>query len=189
MKAYLSTSILALSLLLSGCFGNSDTSRNDNQISNKNLENSMDSQESTGSSKVRIKTIHGDIIFKFLPKYAPNTVARIKELVNEDFYNGLTFHRVIPGFVAQGGDPKGNGSGGSGTKLKAEFSNEIKHKKGSVAMARSSDPDSADSQFYISYGPQPHLDGKYTIFGEVIEGMDVAEKLKVGDKMILVTLE
>ena len=175
--------ISMLTLLLSGCLS-------DSKESNSKIEDSSSTQKSAEeSNKVRIKTVHGDIIFKFLPQYAPNTVARIKQLIQEDFYNGLTFHRVIPGFVAQGGDPKGNGSGGSGTKLKAEFSNEIKHKKGSVAMARSSDPDSADSQFYISYGPQPHLDGKYTIFGEVTQGMDVAEKLKAGDKMILVTLE
>jgi peptidyl-prolyl cis-trans isomerase B (cyclophilin B) len=151
-------------------------------------EDMVEPVKKQGETQMRIKTIHGDILIKFFPQVAPNTVNRIKELIKEGFYNGLTFHRVIPGFVAQGGDPKGNGTGGSGTKLKAEFS-KLKHKKGTVAMARSSDPDSADSQFYISYGPQPHLDGKYTIFGEVTEGMDAAEKLKIGDKMILVTLE
>lgn len=163
-----------------GCFGEKKDIHKENdevQIKEK------------GESLMRIKTTHGDILIKFKLETAPNTVNRIKELVKEGFYNGLTFHRVIPGFVAQGGDPKGNGTGGSGKKLKAEFSENIKHKKGSVAMARSSDPDSADSQFYISYGPQPHLDGKYTIFAEVTEGMDAAEKLKIGDKMILVTLE
>jgi len=163
-----------------GCF-------EDKQDLHKDIK--PDEKVETTNNKMRIKTIHGDIIIKFLPEYAPNTVARMKELISSDFYNGLKFHRVIPGFVAQGGDPKGNGTGGSGTKLKAEFSDKIKHKKGSVAMARSSDPNSADSQFYISYGAAPHLDGKYTIFGEVIEGMEYAEQLQVGDKMILVTLE
>lgn len=188
MKAYSTFFLMLATLLLNGCFENSNTSKVDN-LTPKNIETTESNKKEMGENNVRIKTAHGDIIFKFLPKYAPNTVARIKELIKNNFYNGLTFHRVIPGFVAQGGDPKGNGSGGSGTKLKAEFSNEIKHKAGSVAMARSSDPDSADSQFYISYGPQPHLDGKYTIFGEVTEGIDVAKKLQVGDKMILVTLE
>tara|TARA_B100001971_G_scaffold213155_1_gene245423 strand:+ start:328 stop:882 length:555 start_codon:yes stop_codon:yes gene_type:complete len=184
MKNYSILGVFLFLMALSGCFKDS-TDTNKEPTSSE----TSSAQVNTDGNNVRIKTVHGDIIFKFLPEYAPNTVARIKELIKDGFYNGLTFHRVIPGFVAQGGDPKGNGSGGSGVKLKAEFSKKIKHKEGTIAMARSSDPDSADSQFYISYGPQPHLDGKYTIFGEVTEGMDVAKKLKVGDKMILVTLE
>ena len=138
--------------------------------------------------QARIKTIHGDITFNFYEKEAPNTTKRIKELISKGFYNGLTFHRVIPGFVIQGGDPKGNGTGGSGKKLTAEF-NEHKHIPGSIAMARSSDPNSADSQFYISLGTHPHLDNLYTIFGFVKEGMEVARKIKPADKMISVTLE
>jgi cyclophilin family peptidyl-prolyl cis-trans isomerase len=135
-----------------------------------------------------IKTVHGNIKFKFYPLDAPNTVKRLKQLITEGFYNGLKFHRVIPGFVIQGGDPSGNGTGGSGKNLKAEF-NSNKHQPGSVAMARSSNPDSADSQFYISLGSPSHLDGKYTIFGMVTSGMGVAKKIKKDDKMLQVFLE
>lgn len=131
-----------------------------------------------------IETAHGNIEIEFYPEDAPKTVARITELANSHFYDGLTFHRVIPGFVAQGGDPVGNGTGGSGKKLKAEF-NKKKHVPGTVAMARSADPDSADSQFYICLGPDPipHLDNNYTVFGQVVKGMEAVQKIKVGDKM------
>jgi len=131
---------------------------------------------------VRIDTDEGKILIELLPDVAPNTVANFKVLVAKGYYNGLTFHRVIPGFVAQGGDPAGNGTGGPGYHIKAEF-NKTKHVRGTVAMARSSDPDSAGSQFYICYAPQPGLDGKYTVFGQVIEGMDAVDHLKVGSVM------
>ena len=146
--------------------------------------------DANGLSKatVVLNTNKGVIRFKFYPKDAPNTVNRIIELINKGFYNGLKFHRVVTGFVVQGGDPQGNGTGGSGQKLKAEF-NDRHHLEGTVAMARGQDPDSADSQFYISLGPQPHLDHSYTVFGQVIEGMDVVKKLQIDDKMITVTIE
>jgi len=134
---------------------------------------------------IYIETNHGTIEAELYSKDAPNTVARITELANSHFYDGLTFHRVIPGFVAQGGDPVGNGTGGSGKKLKAEF-NQKKHIEGTLAMARSADPDSADSQFYICLGAQPHLDNNYTVFGQVVKGMDSVKKIKVGDKMLKV---
>lgn len=139
-------------------------------------------------NQARIKTVHGDIVISFFEKQAPNTVKRIKTLIGKKFYDGLTFHRVIPGFVIQGGDPKGNGTGGSGVKLKAEF-NSIKHTPGIVAMARAQNINSADSQFYIATGTLPHLDNKYTVFAKVTQGMDVVKKIKKGDKMILVKLE
>ena len=135
-----------------------------------------------------MRTDKGMIKFKFYPADAPNTVKRIVELTNQGFYNGLTFHRVVPGFVIQGGDPTGTGAGGSGQKLKAEFNNR-KHIEGALAMARANDPDSADSQFYISLGMHPHLDQKYTVFGQVISGMDVAKKIAVGDRILSLTLE
>ena len=115
--------------------------------------------DSSGLSKstVVMTTTKGVIKYKFYSKDAPKTVARMVELIQQGFYNGLTFHRVVPGFVIQGGDPVGNGTGGSGQKLPAEF-NERRHVEGTVAMARSSDPNSADSQFYISLGTHPHLD-------------------------------
>jgi cyclophilin family peptidyl-prolyl cis-trans isomerase len=139
-------------------------------------------------STVVITTTYGIIKFKFYPKDAPNTVNRVAELIKQGFYNGLIFHRVVPGFVIQGGDPQGTGAGGSGVKLKAEF-NGRRHNEGTVAMARAADPDSADSQFYIALAPQPHLDNSYTIFGQVIEGMDVVRKIQMGDKMTSVTIQ
>lgn len=135
-----------------------------------------------------IETDHGNIEIEFFPNDAPNTVARIRELVKSGFYDGLTFHRVVEGFVVQGGDPKGTGVGGSGQRLKAEFNGQ-KHVEGTVAMARAQDPDSADSQFYISLGTHPHLDGNYTVFGKVTTGMDAVKKIKVGDKMKKVSLK
>lgn len=152
------------------------------------IEFTLNQETGLSEQTVTINTDYGDIKFKFYSKDAPNTSARIAELIQEGFYNGLTFHRVIPGFVAQGGDPLGNGTGGSGKKQKAEF-NQRKHLLGTVSMARSADPDSADSQFYICLGPQPHLDGQYTVFGQVVEGIEAVQKLKVGDKMNSVTLK
>lgn len=144
----------------------------------------------TGLSKstVLLSTSQGLIKFKFYPKEAPKTVQRIIELINKGFYNGLTFHRVIPGFVVQGGDPLGNGSGGSGQKLAAEF-NFHRHIEGTVAMARGADPNSADSQFYISLGTSPHLDNKYTVFGQVIDGMDVVKKIQKNDKIMSMIIQ
>ena len=124
----------------------------------------------------------GEITIEFFPEDAPKTVENFVKLAKKRFYDRLTFHRVEPGFVAQGGDPKGNGSGGPGYTIKAEF-NKQKHVRGTVAMARSQDPDSAGSQFYICFQPQPNLDGQYTVFGIVTKGMDVVDRIKVGDRM------
>lgn len=146
--------------------------------------------DTSGLSKalVTLTTTKGVIKYRFYSNDAPKTSARMAELIGKGFYNGLTFHRVVPGFVIQGGDPSGNGTGGSGQKLQAEF-NTRKHVEGTVAMARSQDPNSADSQFYFSLGTHPHLDRQYTVFGQVIEGMDVAKKIQVGDKMLTVVIE
>ncbi|MFO0003242.1 MAG: peptidylprolyl isomerase, partial [bacterium] len=105
-----------------------------------------------------------------------------KELIAKGFYDGLTFHRVIDGFMAQTGDPKGDGTGGSGQNLAAEFSN-APHLRGTVSMARAMNPDSADSQFFIVLAPAPHLDGQYTVWGEVVEGMNFVDTIKKGDPM------
>ena len=122
----------------------------------------------------------GRVVIEMRPDLAPATVAQIKALVRQGFYDGIVFHRVIDGFMAQTGDPKGNGTGGSGHKLKAEFSTE-KHVRGVVSMARSSDPDSADSQFFIMFADAPSLDGKYTIWGKVTSGMEYIDQVKNGD--------
>ena len=124
----------------------------------------------------------GEIRIEFFPGDAPKTVENFVTLAKKGFYDGLAFHRVVPGFVAQGGDPKGDGTGGPGYKIKAEF-NKQKHLRGSLAMARAADPDSAGSQFYITFGPQPSLDSQYTVFGRVVSGMEHVDKIKVGDKM------
>ena len=126
-----------------------------------------------------LRTKYGDVVIEMMPDVAPNHVARIKELVREGFYNGLKFHRVIDGFMAQAGCPRGDGTGGSGKKLKAEF-NRVPHKRGIVSMARSMMPDSADSQFFICYGDCPWLDGQYTVWGEVTSGMEFVDMLKKG---------
>ena len=123
---------------------------------------------------------YGRVVIQLLPEVAPQTVARIKELARQGFYDGTPFHRVIPNFMAQGGDPTGTGTGGSGKRLEAEFSS-VKHVRGTVSMARSSDVNSADSQFFICFAPAPHLDGQYTAFGQVIEGMEFVDRIKKGD--------
>ncbi len=122
----------------------------------------------------------GRVVIELRPDLAPKTVARIKELARKGFYDGIAFHRVIAGFMAQTGDPKGDGTGGSGQKLKAEFS-QAHHVRGTVSMARAQDPDSADSQFFICLAPAPFLDGKYTIFGQVASGMEFVDAIKKGD--------
>jgi peptidylprolyl isomerase len=123
---------------------------------------------------------YGRVVIQLRPDKAPKTVARIKELAREGFYDGTPFHRVIPGFMAQGGDPTGTGTGGSGKNLPAEFS-DIRHERGTVSMARSSSPNSADSQFFICFAPAPHLDGQYTAFGQVVEGMEFVDRIKKGN--------
>ena len=122
----------------------------------------------------------GRVVIAMRPDLAPDHVAQIKALARRGFYDGAPFHRVIDGFMAQTGDPTGTGTGGSGHKLKAEFSNE-KHVRGTVSMARASDPNSADSQFFIMFAPGSSLDGQYTIWGEVTSGMENIDKIKKGE--------
>jgi peptidylprolyl isomerase/peptidyl-prolyl cis-trans isomerase B (cyclophilin B) len=130
----------------------------------------------------------GEVRIELFPEDAPKTVESFQALARKGFYDGLTFHRIVPGFVAQGGDPKGDGTGGPGYTLKAEF-NRKNHVRGTVAMARSQHPDSAGSQFYICFAPAPHLDGNYTIFGQVVKGMEVVDALRVGDRMKTIRIE
>lgn len=133
---------------------------------------------------VKMETKYGDVVMRLFPDVAPQTVQAFLDRVNEGFYNGIYFHRVIPGFVAQGGDPTLVGRKAAGYTLPAEFSN-LKHKRGTIAMARvGGDINSASTQFYISYGSPSHLDGQYTIFGEVESGMSAVDQINKGDKML-----
>ena len=129
----------------------------------------------------------GEIRLEFFPADAPKTVENFVTLAKKGFYSGLTFHRVVPDFVVQGGCPKGNGTGGPGYTIKAEF-NTQKHVRGALAMARSQHPDSAGSQFYICYGSTPHLDGQYTVFGRVTSGMEHVDRIRQGDRMTSLTI-
>ena len=122
----------------------------------------------------------GNVMIEMFPDVAPNHVARIKELVRQGFYDGLKFHRVISGFMAQTGDPRGNGTGGSGKNIEAEFNNKH-HGRGTVSMARANDPNSADSQFFICFADAGYLDGKYTVWGQVISGMEFVDNIKKGE--------
>jgi peptidylprolyl isomerase len=131
-------------------------------------------------STLYLELAFGRVVIQLRPDLAPATCAQIKKLARAGFYDGVVFHRVIGGFMAQGGDPTGTGAGGSGHPLKAEFSSE-KFERGVVAMARTSDPNSADSQFFIMFDAAPALDGKYTIFGKVVSGMEFVDRLKKGD--------
>ena len=124
----------------------------------------------------------GRVVIQLRADAAPGHVKRIKELTRQGFYNGLLFHRVIPGFMAQTGDPRGDGTGGSGQKLKAEFNN-IPHVRGTVSMARAASPDSADSQFFICFDDAKNLDGQYTAWGHVVSGMEFVDKIKAGSVM------
>lgn len=122
----------------------------------------------------------GTVVIQMRPDKAPQHVARIKELVRQGFYDGIVFHRVIDGFMAQTGDPTGTGTSGSGKKLNAEF-NDLKHVRGTVSMARANDPNSADSQWFICFKPASFLDGKYTAWGQVISGMEFVDNITRGE--------
>src|SRR5437763_8541852 len=139
-------------------------------------EESMADTENT----LILETTQGPVTIEMRPDLAPNHVARIKELVREGFYDGIVFHRVIDGFMAQTGCPQGTGTGGSGQKLKAEFNKEP-HRRGTVSMARSQNPDSGDSQFFICFADARFLDNQYTVWGQVTQGMENVDKIKRGE--------
>ena len=143
------------------------------------VEQVVSANEANGD-KILLNTSKGEIIINLMPEIAPVHVARIVELVKSGFYDGIIFHRIIPGFMAQTGDPKGDGTGGSGTNLEAEFS-DYKYINGTVGMARTMDPNSADSQFFICFEGCGHLTGQYTVWGQVETGMEVVEALNVGE--------
>lgn len=138
--------------------------------------------EQSAAQTVTVQTTKGDVFIEVYPDKMPVTVANFEKLVKSNFYNGLTFHRVED-WVIQGGDPKGNGTGGPGWTIPLETSPDLKNVRGAVAMARSQEPDSAGSQFYILKRDAARLDGQYAVFGRVIQGMDVVDQIKAGDKM------
>ncbi len=132
------------------------------------------------SNTVYLELKDGRVVIEMKPEQAPEHVKRVKELINEKFYDGLKFHRVIDGFMAQTGDPLGNGTGGSGQNIPAEF-NSLPHIRGTVSMARAQDPDSADSQFFICFEESSFLNNQYTVWGQVTEGMEYVDKIKRGE--------
>ncbi|MBT5352406.1 MAG: peptidylprolyl isomerase [Rhodospirillales bacterium] len=140
-------------------------------------DNTAEAGDPENTLFLELKT--GRVVIELRPDLAPNHVERIKELSREGFYDGLLFHRVIEGFMAQTGDPEGTGMGGSGQNLMAEFTAEP-HTRGTLSMARSSSPNSADSQFFIVLDDAPHLNGQYTVWGKVIEGMEHVDQIKLG---------
>ena len=151
-------------------------------------ENEQNSENIYMVRYTTIETDKGTIKAELYVKQAPITTKNFIDLANSGFYNGLAFHRVEPGFVVQGGDPNGDGTGGSGKTIPLEINPELKHVKGALAMARTQDPNSATSQFYITLAETPFLDGQYAVFGKVIQGIDVVGKIKVGDRMNKVTI-
>ena len=173
--------MLSLSLLLSGC-GSEKPIATATQTATKAPEVAL-SVDPSVPQKVKITMENGkSFVIETAPEYAPATVKNFLELVESGFYDGLTFHRIIDGFMAQGGDPKGNGTGGSGKTIKGEFSdngfarNTLSHTRGVVSMARSNHPNSASSQFFICYDAATYLDGAYAAFGKVIEGMETVDE-------------
>ncbi len=143
----------------------------------------------SGNPIALIVTNKGEIKFELFEDRAPITVGNFVELASSGFYDGITFHRYVPGFVIQGGDPNGDGTGGSDKTIQLEVHPELKHVEGAVGMARSQDPNSASSQFYFTLAPAHNLDGQYAVFGKIIEGLDVVKSLRKGDKMEKIVIE
>ncbi len=188
------TAIFAVALafvLLAGCAGQAQAgtpTANNTSVNNapaqKNTTQQVNNVAKTSNPIVVFETTKGTFKAEIYLKEAPITGGNFMKLVRSGFYNGLTFHRVVPGFVAQGGDPKGDGSGGSPDTIALEIVPGLTHKLGSLGMARTQDPNSASSQFYIVTGDASFLDGNYAVFGQVQgSGMDIVQKLVVGDKM------
>ena len=144
--------------------------------------------DETKGSVVKISTKKGDILVELFDKDAPITAGSFLLLVEKGFYDGITFHRVVPNFVIQGGDPTGTGGGGPGFTLPDELKPSLKHERGSLSMAKTAAPNTGGSQFFIVTGPASHLDMKHSVFGKVLAGMDVVDQIVVGDKMVTVTM-
>ena len=195
--------VIAMVLLLAGCGSQNDgytntaePTKNDvveNNVAENKTEEIKTAENKPADDKKEQKAERshvkmtmadgGEIVIELIPEYAPATVENFLSLVKEGFYDGLIFHRVIPGFMIQGGDPEGTGMGGSNKNIKGEFAsngfnkNKLKHTRGVISMARAQHPDSASSQFFIMHQTSPHLDGDYAAFGKVISGMEVVDKI------------
>lgn len=190
MKKYLNfilITVLMSSLVLIGCSNANSSNNKETDSTSQTSENSDTNNASEENKNLPVATItvdgYGVIEVELYPEIAPNTVNNFIYLANKEFYNNLKFHRVIKGFMIQGGDPKGNGTGGPGYSIEGEFTsngfaNSLKHTKGVISMARAQDPDSAGSQFFIMSGDAPNLDGEYAAFGKVISGLDVVDKIQ-----------
>lgn len=202
----ISVLVIAISAIGLSLGTNNDGSQKENQVnssSQSNIENKNNMYSSAPAELPKsqitdkqavIETNKGNIVIELYGEIAPRTVSNFIFLAKENFYQDLTFHRVDPGFVVQGGDPLGSGQGGPGYTIPAEISEDAKHKKGAVAMARLGDAvnpekESSGSQFYITLEEAPSLDGGYTVFGEVIKGMDIVETIEIGDKIQDIIIE
>lgn len=178
------TILLTLTMMaacLSACGSSRDVNDSNSKSSGKNAGSNADYSSGTHHAEIEVKD-YGTIKVELDADTAPITVENFAKLVNEGFYDGLTFHRIIRGFMIQGGDPKGDGSGGSDKTIKGEFKqngveNDISHKRGVISMARSMENDSASSQFFIMHQDTPSLDGQYAAFGKVTEGIEVVDKI------------
>ncbi|CUO74262.1 peptidylprolyl isomerase [Clostridium disporicum] len=179
-KIMISALAIVMSVAMVGC-GNSNV-KTENNNSSDNSTTQVERPENLPIATIKVKDF-GTIEAELYPDKAPNTVNNFIELANSGFYDGLTFHRVVEGFMNQGGDPKGDGTGGPGYSIKGEFSgngyeaNDLKHTTGVLSMARAQNPDSAGSQFFIMAADAPSLDGQYAAFGKVINGLDVVEAI------------
>lgn len=182
MKPRITTFLLVM-LLLTSCTRNKTSPQESTLEDNIKTQTLRTDKEGLSYLVALLKTVHGNIEIKFYSKEAPNSVSRIIYLIRSGFYDGLKFHRVIPKFVIQTGDPTNTGRGGSGKLLEAEF-NSIPHIKGTVALARGEAENSSDSQFYIALTTLPHLDGKYTVIGQVVKGMEVVDKITKNDVIV-----
>jgi len=181
---YLVLSLLAIIFVLTGC-GTKDSKKTEGTTTNE----SVDYASKVKENPIVTITMSNDekIVIELKPAVAPNTVANFISLVKEGFYDGLIFHRVIPDFMIQGGDPLGNGTGGPDYSIDGEFSsngidNSLKHERGVISMARSQDPNSAGSQFFIMVKEATHLDGEYAAFGKVIEGMETVDTIVAAER-------
>ncbi len=200
-KVILGLGIFVVAFLILSCAQNAaNKDKVNNQVTDIKIEkksenaeqtmnNDGDMMKATNDRIAVVKTNKGTFKFKLYTEETPISTKNFIELAESKFYDELTFHRYVEGFVIQGGDPKGDGSGGSEKTIKLEIHPDLKHVKGAVGMARSQHPDSASSQFYVALEDSHFLDGNYAVFGQVTEGMDVVESLRVGDKMVEVRIE